>query len=984
MRETGSRQQRDVRLLPPRQATPMRWRRFLLLIDPALVLVLALMATTDQTVVLFHLIFVLLGVGALFWSLPGFALRGVFWVAVALTDVLRAVDGGRTQPEELSEIPLLALLVIVVFTIASRQRREALAAEAVLHEHAETQAALADFARLALATGDTTRLLDEATRLARLALHAGRAALIERLDGDRLAVRSVAGTAMSTDAVDLPLERGSLAARVIAGDAPVVVSDWATETRFGQPARILGSVIRSTIAAPVKIGDLPYGALAAHGLTPRQFRQDDQDTLSAIAHTLGMALSRHQAVEALAESELRFSAAFHASPAMLALFAGGTIVEANAAFARTVGGTVDELVGQTAEDLRIGPEELATLQATLARDGRVRDVELTVRALDGSPRRALVSTERIPTPDGTRRTLVTAIDVTARVEAEETLRATVDGSLDAIVVMELDGTILRWNPRAEEIFGWRQDEVVGRELAEIIVPPTLRGAHRAGLERLRAGASSRLVGQRMEVDAVHRDGRVFPVELSIVTFTVGGRQVFSGFIRDISAAVRQREQLEHLALNDPLTGLPNRTLLRDRLELGLAAARRSGTKIALALLDIDQFKRVNDSLGHPTGDRLLVQLARRLRSVMRVTDTLARLGGDDFAAIFEDVRDPSEALALAQRLRGALAEPFDLDGRALHVSGSVGVVLDMPGADTDTMLRYAEIAMYAAKRSTGIALYGPDLDPYGAADMELAADLYEALAAGGLRLVYQPVVEARSRKCRRVEALARWDHLRRGPISPAQFIPIAERWSLIERLGAWVLESAIAQAAQWQDEGIDIGVSVNVSLRELYQSEFVEGVARLLSAAGLPPERLSLEITETAVLGEPSLIIAALHRLRGLGVRLAIDDFGTGYASLAYLERLPIDEVKVDRSFVSPATRDPSRSAIVRATIELAHTLGLGVVGEGVEDEDTWRLLSELGCDEVQGFWIGRPQEPGPFPSWLSAWAAANTGEGGSAPIAAS
>ena len=434
-----------------------------------------------------------------------------------------------------------------------------------------------------------------------------------------------------------------------------------------------------------------------------------------------------------------------------------------------------------------------------------------------------------------------------------------------------------------------------------------------------------------------------------------------------SLAVRQRRtgrrlrSLEvhsaRLALSDGLTGLPNRVVLRDRLEQALLVTQREGTCMALLVLDLDSFKEINDSLGHDYGDQLLSQLGPRLLAPLRASDTVARLGGDEFAVLLPRVADLNAALLVAEKLQEALIEPFDVHGLQLSVEASIGVALAPGnGLDAGALLQRADVAMYVAKDSgLGISAYDQTLDGSSPSRAALLNELRRAVDENQLFLVYQPKRSAQTGALEGVEALVRWDHPERGLVLPEEFLPLAERTGLIHTLTRHVLTAALADCRRWLELGVKVPVAVNLSARTLLDRAFAADVQQMLAYWGVPAHLLELEVTETALMVDPDRARALLDQLSGLGVVLAIDDFGTGYSSFASLRTLPVDDVKIDRSFVTPMLTSPTDAFIVRSVIALAHDVGRRVVAEGVEDASTLAALAELGCDVVQGYFLGVP-----------------------------
>jgi diguanylate cyclase (GGDEF)-like protein len=422
------------------------------------------------------------------------------------------------------------------------------------------------------------------------------------------------------------------------------------------------------------------------------------------------------------------------------------------------------------------------------------------------------------------------------------------------------------------------------------------------------------------------------------------------------------EALTRQALNDTLTTLPNRVLLHQRLSTAIA----SGDDLALLIIDLDRFKEVNDTLGHPSGDALLQQLAARLRNAVRKSDTIARLGGDEFAIVLPGASQ-EEAFGIAESLLTVITRPFDLNERSVTIGASVGIAaLPQHGPDADTLLRCADVAMYVAKRSgQGVAVYSPEQDQHSLSRLVLIADLREAIDRDELTLAFQPLVECREQRAVGVEALVRWSHPKHGLIPPDQFVPLAEQTGLITRMSRWVLRSAVRQHCEWRRIGLCIPVSVNLSMRDLHDPGLPDGVRALLEEFGVGADSLRVEITESSLMLDPRRALETLVQLRELGVQASIDDFGTGYSSLAYLKQLPVQELKIDRSFVRDLSVDDNDLAIVRSTIDLAHNLGLSVVAEGVEDEHTDVLLRRFGCDKAQGYLFSRPLPGEQLTAWL-------------------
>lgn len=458
--------------------------------------------------------------------------------------------------------------------------------------------------------------------------------------------------------------------------------------------------------------------------------------------------------------------------------------------------------------------------------------------------------------------------------------------------------------------------------------------------------------------------------LGLATLAVG-----LGIAAYVSRRVsRQAEQLATQALYDPLTHLPNRALLHDRLSQEIAYSLRANTGFAVVLMDLDRFKDVNDTLGHEDGDALLCEVGRRLKQAARMEDTVARLGGDEYVIILHEVGNAAVP-TVAKKLLAALSAPFSLSGQSVDISGSLGISLFPEHAeDASALIRKADIAMYVAKRARkGYALYSPDQENIASRNrLSLMSELREAIQTGQLCLHYQPKIDHQRKQVIGVEALVRWDHPQRGFLPPDQFIPLAEESGLIGPLDQWVLKTAIHQVAALREVGYPLTVAVNLSARSLHDTELPVIIDDLLRHNGGDAGMLTLEITESAVMSNPSDSLGILQKLDHMGIAIAIDDFGTGYSSLAYLKQLPVDELKIDKSFVMSMEENDSDAVIVRSTIDLAHNLGLNVTAEGVENQDTWDTLTILGCDVSQGYFMSKPLPADKLMVWLndSPWSA--------------
>ena len=540
--------------------------------------------------------------------------------------------------------------------------------------------------------------------------------------------------------------------------------------------------------------------------------------------------------------------------------------------------------------------------------------------------------------------------------SEERFRSLVRNSVDVNMIVSADGTIAYESPAAERVLGLRAGERLGEPAFEIIHPDD-----RAFGENLLAGVMQTPGAEVSgELRARHADGSWRSIDAVLKNLlddpAVGGVVVN---YRDVTTRKTLEEELRRQAFHDSLTGLANRALFADRLEHALSRTRRFGQPVAVLFIDLDDFKTVNDSLGHGEGDLLLVAVAERLQKPLRAVDTIARMGGDEFAVLLEDPADANAPVEVAERLLAALEPPFERGGKELFVHASVGIAVSTPKSLTPgDLLRNADVSMYTAKSNgkNRVEVFQPSMHAAALARLALKGDLERALEREEFALLYQPIIQLKSGQVTGVEALLRWHHPRRGVVGPTEFIPVAEETGLIIPLGRWVLTEACRQAVAWDLEARKpLRMSVNVSGRQIHQAGFADEVAQVLASTGFDPARLTLELTESVLMQDVEGTAATLGELKRLGVRLAIDDFGTGYSSLSYLRRFPIDELKIDRSFVATVNIGPDQSALVRSILKLGETLHLETVAEGIEEAGQLAELQGLGADLGQGFYFAKP-----------------------------
>ena len=559
-----------------------------------------------------------------------------------------------------------------------------------------------------------------------------------------------------------------------------------------------------------------------------------------------------------------------------------------------------------------------------------------------------------------------------QVEALARFEATFAGAQVGMLLMDLDGKIIDSNPAIQELLGHSHGELVGRRTSEFVHPDDRHEARAAYVRMIADGESS----LRMQHRFVGRDGEVLWVDASasLVRDSDGHKSFAVGMMQDITqreeaeaALLSQSALNEHQALHDALTGLANRTLLRNRIDHAVKARRRTDARAAVLVMDLDGFKEINDSLGHAAGDELLVELGRRLKAALRTSDTVARLGGDEFGVLLPQASVPDDVLRAVERMQGAIETPITLQGLSLSLEASIGIALyPDDGKDVETLLRCADGAMYHAKaEKSGWAFYQSSHVRQDTVRLTLMGDLRRALDQHELVLYYQPKAVLADGEVHAVEALLRWNHPVRGLVPPDDFIPMVQQTGLIKPLTLYVIDEALRQCRSWQDDGLRLAIAVNLSARNLVDAEFPTQVAGLLERWNVEPALLEFEITESAMLADPTRTKLILEHLSAMGIRLSIDDFGTGYSSLAYLKRLPVSEIKVDRSFVMNMDENEDDATIVRSTIDLGRNLGLDVVAEGVESEQVWNRLKALGCTAAQGYYLSRAVPAPELQAWL-------------------
>ncbi len=553
-----------------------------------------------------------------------------------------------------------------------------------------------------------------------------------------------------------------------------------------------------------------------------------------------------------------------------------------------------------------------------------------------------------------------------RTEAELKLAASVfHHTMNGIMIIDSQARIVSANPAFTAITGYRVDEVSGHPLSLLRSGFNDATTHQAMSDSLaRDGCWEGEIWNR------RKNGEAFLARLSIsrVTGDEGSQERYVGIFNDVTELRRKDERIRYLAFHDQLTGLPNQALLIDRLEESIAFARRDSAPFGIMFIDLDRFKAVNDSLGHDIGNGLLREVACRLRTCLRQSDTVARIGGDEFVLLLRGISSPEEYAGLAKKIIEDISRPIEIARRAIQVGASVGIAcFPDDGGDPIELMKHADAAMYVAKSSGRgtFRFFQPEMTAKAEQRLQLEMELRNAVRNGELELRYQPKVSMTTNEMCGVEALVRWRHPTHGLMSPAEFIPLAEEAGIIDELGDWVLEAAFRQSSAWQRTCVEKPrIGINISAKQLEQGDLTGKIASLSERYGVPPSDFEIELTESVIMSNPAAISSVFSRLRQVGVRVAVDDFGTGYSSLAYLRHLPIDVLKIDRSFIKNADRDPSDAQIVKTIIALGRALNLTVIAEGVETRSQMDFLTSCGCPAAQGNLFSRPLTVTEFEAW--------------------
>ena len=789
--------------------------------------------------------------------------------------------------------------------------------------------------------------------------------------------------------------------RTIESERVIAANDVAEDSRLAEFIEIyikplgIGAVLDAAIRYQ---GEFIGFLCLEHVGGPRHWSSDAQNFAASVADLLSQLVMFHR----LLESEIRYRKLFETIGDGVFILSDGIFMDCNAAAMKLFGAQPQDITGRTPaafsppfqpDGQASGPK--VTNKIRSAEKGETQFFEWRYKTLHGKLFDADVT---LSATELTGKTVIFGVvrDITERKKAEMHVRelndyhqAIADAANYAIITIDTQGIIKSFNRMAEKLSGYSAQTLIGNQPMavlhdsdEIIVRAAeLSEEYQADIEpgldvfihKARLGSA-----EEHEWTYVSKTGTRIPVRLSITALHPGDAGI-SGYLiiaADISEQrqsqeelLRSKQALEHRAHHDSLTDLPNRGRLHEVATLAIQVAQMRNHELALMLLDLDRFKEVNDTLGHHVGDKLLKQLALRLQSLLSKQGAqLYRLGGDEFAILVPEISQPKDALRIGESISQSLRDPIALDGVTLELSGSIGIAYcPEHGDNSHDLLRCADVAMYNAKsRSSGVSLYEPELDRHSPKRLAMIGDLGTAIRENQMLLHFQPRVELDSGLCVGSEALLRWQHPVLGLIPPAEFIPLAEMGELIRPLTLWVLHTALVQIEDWRKKGIHLPVAINLSARNLLDTAFPKQVKQLIDRFQVPASLLEFEITESALISDPTRASQIIDRISNYGVRFALDDFGTGYSSLGHLKRLPVSVLKIDGSFVKDMLNSEEDNVIVQSTIDLGHRFGMRVVAEGVENHCVLESLLLSGCDEAQGFHLARPMPGDIFIRWLN------------------
>jgi diguanylate cyclase (GGDEF)-like protein/PAS domain S-box-containing protein len=821
-----------------------------------------------------------------------------------------------------------------------------LRAEIEARDRQET--AISELGQAALTGVDPYILLGQACALVELTFGVDHCRALEITPSGRTLLRASIGSNTTFNHCERDDEENeSIAMYVALAGAPVIVTDLGQETRFKSSHLRNYHGIRGGAGVAIPTAAGTFGVLLAYSSEERLLAEYEIAFLRSTANLLGEALERYRTEQALRKSESRLSQLIDSTlDAVVTVDRDGRVIEWNPQAEAIFGLKGTEVLGRP-----LPPDVMP------AAAGAQRRVEAVGRRANGEQFPIEITID--PVGSGSDQTFTSFVrDISERRRAQDELerreqrfRAIVEKSWSGVVLLTHSLAFSYVGASTERLLGYNEGELMGASILGFVHPRERQSARQLFANLLEA-PSRELQG---ELRFLHKNGSWVWIEgfaQNLLHEPSVGAIVVN--YRDITQRKATEKQLEYQAYYDALTGLPNRLLFRDRVVTAIAQATRNRRAMAVMYLDLDHFKLVNDGLGHSIGDKLLAQVAERLQASVRASDTISRLGGDEFTLLLNDVQSSDAVAGVARKILQSLARPFKVEGHELFVTASIGIsIYPSDGSDVETLLKTADSAMYRAKElgRNQAQLFTASMNERYVRRLAIEQSLHHALERRELELHYQPVYDRARRRPVSVEALIRWNHPTRGLVPPADFIPLAEETGLIVPIGEWVVREVCGQLRRWHDAGLTaMKAAINISAPQLQQPAFTRIVADALQRNGLPPSSLQVEITESVAVQNIELILQVLQELKALGVGIAIDDFGTGQSSLLYLKRFPIDTVKIDQTFIRDVTTDDATAAIVSYVISLAHTLRFEVVAEGVETEEQFAFLRLNACDRLQGF----------------------------------
>ena len=817
------------------------------------------------------------------------------------------------------------------------------------------ETAIAELGQAALTGVDPLILVGQACALVELTMQVSHCRALELTASGQMVVRAALGGNESFLGCNRDGDEDeSLGMVTLLADGPLTFDRLEEETRFKATHLRNAHGIRSGVGIVIRTQYGPFGVLLAYSNDERTFTEYELEFLRSTANIVGEAITRARTEQQLRKSEARMRKLIETTlDAVVGIDSAMKVVEWNRQAEMVFGIPAREAIGAPFRHslLPDGIDRIPygrLIETVGCRStGETFPVEVAVAATGSGPELTITAFIR---------------DISERQRSQHELedrekrfRTIVEKSWSGVVLLDGNLHFCFTGSSTQHLIGYAEGEMLGHSIFEYI--------HPRDVERARTVFTNLLSGQNQEAQGELRfrrkDGSYVWLEgfsQNLLHEPSVGAIVLN--YRDVSQRKETEKQLEYRAYYDSLTGLPNRLLFRDRLVNALAAAQRNRVGVAVMYLDLDHFKLVNDGLGHSVGDRLLAAVARRLQTALRASDTISRIGGDEFSILLPEVISTDAVAGVARKILDSLANPFDVNGHDLFVTGSLGIgCFPGDGEDAETLLKCADAAMYRAKElgRNQAQLFTASMNERYVRRLALEQHLHHAIEREELELHYQPVYDRARRRYVSVEALLRWRDPSRGMVQPGEFIQLAEDTGMIIPIGAWALRTACRQLRAWHDHGLTLRMAVNISAVQLQQRDFGAVVRATLAETGIAAEMLQLEITESAAMQNFEITLETLRELRNLGVGVAVDDFGTGQSSLIYLKHFPIDTVKIDKEFLSEVTSDETAAAIVSYVINLAHTLGLRVVAEGVETDEQYTFLRHYACDMMQGFLFSKP-----------------------------